>query len=97
MLDFLSKIVLSLMFSIIIISSSNSNEIDCTKYKKLSTEYMECNAQKLKKNFIHMQTIQSIFITTNGSLPDRVESFIEEIIKFDSDIEIAVRQYCCEW
>ena len=49
MLDFLSKIILSLMFSIIIISSSNSNEIDCTKYKKLSTEYMECNAQKLKK------------------------------------------------
>ena len=49
MFNFLSKIILSLIFSIMIISSSNSNEVDCTKYKKLSTEYIECNASKLKK------------------------------------------------
>ena len=49
MLDFLSKIIISLIFSIIIITSSNSNEMDCTKYKKLSAKYMECNAEKLKE------------------------------------------------
>jgi len=46
---------------------------------------------EIAKLYIQNTTIQSIFITTNGSLPDRVESFVKEITKFNEDIEIGIQ------
>jgi len=43
---------------------------------------------EIAKLYIKNTTIQSIYITTNGSLPDRILSFAEEINKFDSNIEL---------
>ena len=42
----------------------------------------------IAKLYIKNTTIQSIYITTNASLPDRVENFAKEIINFDKDIEL---------
>ena len=49
MLNYLSKFTLFFVFSIIMISLSSANEIDCNKYEKLSIKYLECNTKKLKK------------------------------------------------
>ena len=43
------KIILTLVTSLIIITPSLSDEIDCTQFKKLSAKYIECNANKLKE------------------------------------------------
>ena len=43
------KIILTLITSLIIITPSLSDEIDCTQFKKLSAKYIECNANKLKE------------------------------------------------
>jgi MoaA/NifB/PqqE/SkfB family radical SAM enzyme len=43
---------------------------------------------EIAKSYIKNSTIESIYITTNGSLPKRVENFIEEINKFDDSIEL---------
>ena len=42
----------------------------------------------IAKLYINNTSIQSIYITTNGSLPDRVKSFAEEISKYNPEIEI---------
>ena len=39
------------------------------------------------QNYILKFSIQSIYTTTNASLPDRIESFAKEISAFDSSIE----------
>ena len=49
MLNYLLKFTLFFVFSIIMISLSSANEIDCNKYEKLSIKYLECNTKKLKK------------------------------------------------
>ncbi len=49
MLNYLLKFTLFIVFSIIMISLSSANEIDCNKYEKLSIKYLECNTKKLKK------------------------------------------------
>lgn len=41
----------------------------------------------IAKLYIKNSTIQSIYITTNASLPDRIESFAKEISNVDSSIE----------
>ncbi len=41
----------------------------------------------IAKLYIKNSTIQSIYTTTNASLPDRIESFAKEISKLDSSIE----------
>ena len=38
--------------------------------------------------YIQNSTVQSIYVTTNASLPDRIESFAKEITKFKDDIEL---------
>ena len=43
------------------------------------------------KAYIDNSSIQSIYITTNGSLPDRAINFCKEINKYNSDIEINVQ------
>lgn len=43
---------------------------------------------EIAKLYIKNSTIESIYITTNGSLPKRVENFIKEINNFDSSIEL---------
>ena len=43
---------------------------------------------EIAKLYITNTTVQSIYITTNGSLPDRVVNFAKEIEKFDNDIEL---------
>jgi MoaA/NifB/PqqE/SkfB family radical SAM enzyme len=43
---------------------------------------------EIAKLYIKNTTIQSIYITTNASLPERVESFAESIINFDKNIEL---------
>ena len=43
------KIIISLFFFLIFFTSSLSDEIDCTQFKKLSTKYIECNTAKLKE------------------------------------------------
>ena len=42
----------------------------------------------IAKLYIKNTTIQSIYVTTNGSLPDRILEFAQEINKFDKNIEI---------
>ena len=42
----------------------------------------------IAKLYISNSTIQSIYITTNASLPDRIENFANEITKFNKDIEL---------
>ena len=41
----------------------------------------------IAKLYIKNSTIQSIYITTNASLPDRIENFTKEITKTDDSIE----------
>jgi len=48
MFNYLYKIIITFLFSIVIISNSYSNEIDCSKFEKLSAKFIECNAKKLK-------------------------------------------------
>ena len=43
---------------------------------------------EIAKLYIKNTTIQSIYVTTNGSLPDRIKFFAEEIAKFNKDIEV---------
>ena len=42
----------------------------------------------IAKLYIKNSTVQSIYITTNASLPERVEEFAKEIIKFKENIEL---------
>ena len=41
----------------------------------------------IAKLYIRNSTIQSIYITTNASLPERIENFAKEISSIDSSIE----------
>ncbi len=43
------KITSLFIISLLLFLPTNSNEIDCTKFKKLSAKYIECNAKKLKE------------------------------------------------
>ena len=43
---------------------------------------------EIAKKYIDNTTIQSIYITTNGSLPERAEKFAEEIVNYDENIEL---------
>lgn len=42
----------------------------------------------IAKIYIRNTTIQSIYVTTNASLPDRIKKFAEEIILYDNDINL---------
>ena len=42
----------------------------------------------IAKLYIKNSTVQSIYITTNASLPDRIENFAKEIKKFDNNVEL---------
>lgn len=44
---------------------------------------------EIAKTYIRNTTIQSIYITTNASLPDRVIDFAKEINNFDPNIELS--------
>ena len=74
------------------------DEID-TLTKNLGTSLLNVNitggepfARKdlveIAKKYLTNTTIQSIYITTNASLPDRVKNFAEEISKFREDVEL---------
>ena len=43
---------------------------------------------EIAKKYLLNTTIQSIYITTNASLPDRIKNFAEEISKFSSKTEL---------
>jgi len=42
----------------------------------------------IAKKYLTNSTIQSIYITTNASLPERIKNFAEEISKFDNNAEL---------
>ncbi len=42
---------------------------------------------EIAKKYITNSTIQSIYVTTNASLPDRIKNFAEVINKFDTQVE----------
>ena len=44
--------------------------------------------EEIAKLYIKNTTVQSIYVTTNASLPDRVESFAKNIINYDKNIEL---------
>ena len=46
---------------------------------------------EIAKTYIKNSTIRSIYITTNGSLPERVINFCKSINKFDNNIEINIQ------
>ena len=46
------------------------------------------NITEIAKLYIQNTTVQSIYITTNASLPDRVESFAKEITKIDKILNL---------
>ena len=37
---------------------------------------------RIWKHYLNNSTIQSIYVTTNASLPDRIKLFVDEISKF---------------
>jgi len=43
---------------------------------------------EIAKKYIDNTTIQSIYVTTNGSLPERAENFAKEITSYDSNMEL---------
>ena len=43
---------------------------------------------EIAKKYLTNSTIQSIYITTNASLPDRIKNFAEEISSFDNNAEL---------
>tara|TARA_B100001057_G_scaffold191287_1_gene192206 strand:- start:299 stop:550 length:252 start_codon:yes stop_codon:yes gene_type:complete len=43
------KIISLFIILLLFFLPANSNEIDCTEFKKLSAKYIECNAKKLKE------------------------------------------------
>ncbi len=43
---------------------------------------------EIAKKYLINTTIQSIYVTTNASLPERVKIFAEEITKFDDKVEL---------
>lgn len=43
---------------------------------------------EIAKLYLKNTTINSIYITTNGSLPDRIKKFIEEVLKYKTNIEL---------
>ena len=43
------KIISLFIILLLFFLPDNSNEIDCTKFKKLSAKYIECNTKKLKE------------------------------------------------
>ena len=79
----------------------NLNEIDDLT-KNLGSSLLNVNltggepfARKeiveIAKLYIKNTTIQSIYVTTNASLPDRIENFAKTIINFDKDIELTIQ------
>ena len=46
---------------------------------------------EIAKLYIKNSTIQSIYITTNASLPDRIENFVKEITIFEKNIELGIQ------
>jgi|TARA_B110000483_G_C17750558_1_gene372141 molybdenum cofactor biosynthesis enzyme MoaA len=42
----------------------------------------------IAKKYLTNTTIQSIYVTTNESLPDIVKNFAEEITRFDNSVEL---------
>jgi MoaA/NifB/PqqE/SkfB family radical SAM enzyme len=46
---------------------------------------------EIAKLYIKNSTIQSIYITTNASLPDRIENFVKEITSLEKNIEIGIQ------
>ena len=42
----------------------------------------------IAKSYLKNSTIQSIYVTTNASLPERIDSFTNEISSFAPDIEL---------
>ena len=44
--------------------------------------------EEIAKLYIKNTTVQSMYVTTNASLPDRVENFAKTIIDLDKDIEL---------
>ena len=45
-----TKITLFFLISLVVINSVLADEVDCSEFKKLSTKYIECSANKLKDN-----------------------------------------------
>tara|TARA_B100000959_G_scaffold155990_1_gene163532 strand:- start:3568 stop:4668 length:1101 start_codon:yes stop_codon:yes gene_type:complete len=43
---------------------------------------------EIAKLYVQNTTVQSIYVTTNGSLPDRAENFAKTIISLEKDIEL---------
>ena len=46
---------------------------------------------EIAKLYIKNTTIQSIYITTNASLPDRIENFVKEIVSLEKKIELGIQ------
>ena len=49
----MKKILITVGLILCFISSSYSNEIKCTDFKKFSKEYLKCKADKIKKGTIN--------------------------------------------
>ena len=43
---------------------------------------------EIAKKYLTNSTVQSIYVTTNASLPDRVKNFAEEITSFNNEVEL---------
>ena len=43
---------------------------------------------EIAKKYLTNSTVQSIYVTTNASLPDRIKNFAEEITAFNNEVEL---------
>ena len=66
----LSLSVASLLFFVPV----NSNEIDCTKFKKLSAKYIDCNAKKLQEKTSE-KVKSSRYKFKNSNFKDKLNKF----------------------
>ena len=85
MINNLFKVTIVFLISFFVISSSNSDELDCNKFEKMSAKYLECNAKKLKDKTIEKVEIGKDKMEKSG-IKDKLKKFkssktLSDIIK----------------
>ena len=74
MINNLFKVTIVFLISFFATSSSNSDELDCNKFEKMSAKYLECNAKKLKDKTIEKVEIGKDKMEKSG-IKDKLKKF----------------------
>ena len=74
MINNLFKVTIVFLISFFATSSSNSDELDCNKFEKMSAKYLECNAKKLKDKTVEKVEIGKDKMEKSG-IKDKLKKF----------------------